>query len=118
MPAVVSIHEVVNAKSGKTLRLVRLILQFYRRFCVISLLISLYIVYESASQGAGVIAFSFWIKAITVAIIGGFVYFGYQHEFYYYKNLGIGKRTLLIAVTSLDLFLYMSMVFIVSGLYD
>ncbi len=108
----------MKTEFSKTFRLIRLILRFYRRFCLFSLGISLYIVMESAPLGIAAIGFAFWIKAITLGIIIGFVSYRYQPEFYYYKNLGISKRTLLIAVSFLDLLLYISMVFIVSGLYD
>ncbi len=72
---------------------------------------------KSVPHGVAAISFAFWIKVITLVILIGFVYSRYQPEFYYYKNLGIGKRMLLIAVASLDLLLYISMAFIVSGLY-
>ncbi len=107
-------HGVMGAKIGKMFRLV---LRFFRRFCFISLMISLFIVMKSAALGVAAMAFAFWIKVITTVILGGFVYFSYQPEFQYYKNLGIGKNTLLTAAVSLDLLLYILMSVVVSCLY-
>lgn len=105
----------MEAKIGKMFRLV---LRFYRRFCLISLAISLFIVMKSVAHGVAEIIFAFWIKVMTTVIIGGFVYYTYQPEFQYYKNLGIGKRMLLITTISLDLLIYILMSVVVSGLYD
>jgi hypothetical protein len=111
-------HGSVKAGVGKMVRLVRLILRFYRRFCLLALAISLFIIKESTAHGVEAIAIAFWTKVITAAIIGAFIWYRYQSGFYYYKNLGIGKGALLIAVTSLDLLLFILMFVVVSCLHD
>lgn len=73
---------------------------------------------KSAAHGVAATAFAFWIKVITTAIIGGFAYYGYQPEFQYYKNLGIGKNVLLIAVAFLDLLVFILMSVVASSLND
>ncbi|ODS82823.1 MAG: hypothetical protein ABS46_07880 [Cytophagaceae bacterium SCN 52-12] len=108
----------MKTKVGETFRLARLILRFYRRFCFVSLAISLFIVMKSAALGAPATIFAFWIKIMTTAVIGGFIYYSYHPEFQYYKNLGIGRNTMLIAAVSLDLLLYILMSATVSRLYD
>ena len=93
-------------------------MRFYRRFCFISLAISLFIVMKSAALGTVATIFAFWIKVTTTAVIGGFIYYSHQPELQYYKNLGIGKNTMLVAAVSLDLLLYILMCAAVFPLYD
>jgi hypothetical protein len=66
-------------------------------------------------NGISVFAPLFWFKITTLALIYYYIREYKSREFYFYKNLGIGRRALWIFSISLDLAIYF--VVIVIGLY-
>ena len=99
------------------LRGLRLYWSYYRTFCFPSLILSVWITILALPHGAAEAVFAFWIKLFTLGLILTFSWNLRTREFYYYRNLGIGTRSLLVVTFCLDLALYLAIWFTAFALY-
>lgn len=90
-------------------RLTGLIVRFYKRIALVSVLLSAAVVWSQSVIGYYGILLGFWPKLFSFFLILGYVIFQNDRQFYYYKNLGVDKRTMLVAVGILDMVLYLTM---------
>jgi len=91
---------------------IKLYLEFYKSFCFASILISFVCAYFFIKYGVSVYAPLFWFKIITLALIFYYIKEYKSKEFYFYKNLGVGKKVLWIFSISFDLIIYFVVIII------
>ena len=91
----------------KLLKLIRLILTFYRSFFLATFIISACCVEIFWKYGIETFLALFWFKIFTLALI--FYYTGKfkAREFYYYQNLGISKAILWTTTLTFDFTLFL-----------
>lgn len=88
------------------MRTIRSIISFYKSFANGSILITglcLGILYKS---GSSTLTALIWFKFITQSIILYYINSYKKDDFYYYKNLGISKRTLWFGAIVLDMTIF------------
>ena len=88
------------------MRNIRLYFTFYRSFCIASILISLACACLFLRNGISVFSLLFKFKIITLALFFYYIRKYKSREFYFYKNLGIGKKALWVFAISLDLIIF------------
>lgn len=96
----------MNQVVQKVTRHFYLCLRFYGSSCIFSSLISVAIIHQSLGEGVSAIVLSFWFKLFTLLITLIFVWYQNSRRFYYYKNLGLSKKALLVSCFFLDFSLY------------
>lgn len=93
-------------------RLIRCLYTFYQSHFFVGLFISLSCMWMYHALGNHAIPFLCWFKGITQGI---FVYAVNQRkrkEFFYYHNLGVSKTLLWGTTISIDLFLFVMLMFL------
>lgn len=91
----------------RTLKIIRLLISFYRNFFLLSLLITLVCGILFREYGFNILPYLFSLKLSATALIFFFIHSYKSREFYYYQNLGL-SRTFLWTITLLfDFFLYL-----------
>jgi len=88
------------------MKTIRLIFGFYRSYAFASLIITLVCIYFVAALGIKYFALLFWFKIITLGMMFYLVNSYKRSDFYFYKNLGLTKKTLWISTLSFDMVLY------------
>lgn len=61
------------------------------------------------NQGMRAFTALFWFKVITSGLFIYFIFNYKNHEFYYYKNLGLSKLFLCISTSFFDMILFISL---------
>ena len=90
-------------------RTLRLIINFYTSFALVSWIITIVSVIIIYTNGIRVFIFLFWIKIISFGLIFYYINEYKKFEFYYYKNLGLSKRFLWITIFSFELILFITL---------
>ncbi len=62
--------------------------------------------------GISVFNILFWFKIATLALITYLINIKKEEEFYYYKNLGLTKRFLLLSTLITDLVIFISLLIV------
>ena len=83
-----------------------LVLRFYMSYFFVSFLITLSAIYLLKINGSGILVVVFWYKVIVTGLIYYFINTYKQKEFYYYKNLGVSRKTLWAYTLSIDFILF------------
>jgi len=91
---------------------IKLYVTFYRSFCFASILISLACAFLFFGRGTVLFTPLFWFKITTIALLYYYINGYKSKEFFFYKNLGIGKKALWIFAISLDLIIYFIVIII------
>ena len=89
-----------------------LIINFYKSYAFSAFAISVACMYFPFVYGLSTFSALFWFKIVTLIMIYYLNNTYKHHEFYYYKNLGVSKKTLWISTLSFDFILFISMFFI------
>ena len=96
---------------------IKLYFTFYKSYCFVSILITFVCAYFFLKHGPSVYAVLFWFKIITLALIFFYIREYKSKEFYFYKNLGISKKTLWAFSLSFDMVLYFTAIIIALNIY-
>jgi len=91
---------------------IRSVIDFYMSFAFSSIAITFACLYIVVIWGIGTFFLLFWFKIITLAMIWYLTNMYKNHEFYYYKNLGLSKRLLWTSTLSIDMILYLTCFFL------
>jgi len=94
------------------MRVLKLILSFYKSFAFLSLLITLSSVSIAFANGFGVFAILFWFKILTLGLIFYYINNYKRAEFYYFKNLGISKLKLWVSTLLFDIVLFIALLIV------
>lgn len=86
---------------------IRLLKVFYSSFALFSMAITVACLVIAFYSGAKSIGILIWLKLGTSGLIYFFQNHEMQHEYYYYKNLGLGKKSLWIGSLGFDFFLFL-----------
>lgn len=89
------------------MKMIRLILSFYKSFAFASLAISLSCVIIINKWGGDTFIALLWYKIITMGLIFYYIQTNKSDNFFYYKNLGLTKKLLWITTLSLDFILFL-----------
>ncbi|MDY0142854.1 MAG: hypothetical protein RBR97_13270 [Bacteroidales bacterium] len=104
------------------MKTLRLIVTFYKSFAFLSFLITficLGLLYGFGTNGIHMIQYLFWFKIFTLTITVYLTNVYKKNEIYYYKNLGISRRTLWIPILIFEfLFFLISIIVLASELYE
>ena len=92
------------------MRFIRLIIDFYKSFALLSFLITLSSVIIVYANGYHAFTILFWFKIITVGLIFYYINDYKRAEFYYFKNLGLTKRILWTSTIFFDMTLYIILI--------
>jgi len=90
----------------RLLKIIRLILTFYRNFFLAAFVITSCCVEIFWKYGVDIFLEIFWFKLFTLALIFYFIKKFKTKEFYYYQNLGVSKAILWITTLTFDLVLF------------
>jgi len=90
---------------------IRLIVHFYKGFCLLSLLITAVCLVLFWEYGFSIFSMLLWLKAATLFLIFRFIKSYKAREFYYYHNLGVSKMVLWAVTLSFDLLVYLILLF-------
>lgn len=88
------------------LRLLQLIITFYRNFFIASTAITICCVWLFNRNGITTFFPLFWFKIVTLALIFYFIKEYKKREIFYYNNLGISQNLLWFSTLSFDLILF------------
>ncbi len=91
---------------------IRLLFAFHRYFLPTSLIIDGACMYLLYRNGMGAYSVLFWFKVGTLAASAYFINEYKRHEYYYFFNFGLSKKTLWISTLSFDMFLFFILIFI------
>lgn len=94
------------ATTQKAVRAIRLIILFYRNFWLFTSLITGISACLFRQHGYSIAGTLFWFKIGTLYLVYRFINKYKEAEFYYYRNLGMTKRTLWIATMLIDMTVY------------
>ncbi|OFZ08525.1 MAG: hypothetical protein A2322_06505 [Bacteroidetes bacterium RIFOXYB2_FULL_39_7] len=94
------------------MRMTRLILTFYRSFAFASLMITLSCLSIIYTWGLVTFTALFWFKIITLGLIFYYIHNVKKDDFYYYKNLGLSKKTLWFSTLTFDFILFLMLIII------
>ena len=86
---------------------IRLLRAFYSSFALFSLVITLTCVIIAFYSGGKSFMLLTWLKLGVSGLIYFFQNDEMRHEYYYYKNLGLGKKSLWIGSLGFDFFLFL-----------
>ena len=90
----------------------KLIAGFYKNFFFASWLISLTCAYLLMEIGVPALFYLFWFRVITWGLIYYYVRDYKKRDFYFYDNLGIGRRTLWSASMLCEALLFILFIFL------
>lgn len=90
----------------KLVKFIRLNWTFYKNFLLLSAIITAFCLRAIWLNGLSAFFGVFWCKLISLALIYYFVNSNKKNEYYYYQNLGIGKRLLWTTTLSFDFVLF------------
>lgn len=93
-------------------KFIRLIFTFYKSFAFVNFLITLACIKIINQFGFNSFTVLFWFKIITLGLVFYFINDRKKEEFYYYKNLGVTKKTLWIVTITFDLILFITLIFL------
>ena len=96
---------------------IELYFTFYKSFCFVSILISLVCAYYLFKSGPSAYSLLFWFKLISSGLIFYYIREYKSKEFYFYKNLGIGKKALWIFSAIFDFTVYFVVIIIALKLH-
>lgn len=94
------------------MKLIRLLLTFYRLYAAPGISISLACGYIFFSNSFTVLPLLFWFKILTTPILALYINYRQKHFYYYYKNLGVSKHQLWISTLSFDGFIFIVLLLI------
>jgi hypothetical protein len=94
------------------MRVLRLILTFYKSFAFVSSMITLACLSITYTWGIETFVFLFWFKMITLGLILYYIFNYQKNVFYYYKNLGLTKNRLCTVTLSIDFTLFVALTII------
>ena len=86
----------------------KLYFAFYGSFAYVSLVFSGFLAFCVYNYGFETYTLLFWGKLLTLGIIFLYIRTYKVKEFYYYKNLGLSKKSLWIFSLSLDMLIYLA----------
>jgi len=92
------------------MKIIRLILIFYRLYAFLSFIINLACVLTISTWGIRGITAVFWYKIFTLGFTYYYINNNKKEEFFYYKNLGLSKKNLWISTLTIDLFLFITII--------
>jgi hypothetical protein len=88
------------------LKTIPLLWTFYKNYCFLSALVTFFCVRAFWLHGFTSFTGIFWFKILTLGVTFFFVNQLKKKEYYYYQNLGIGKKLLWTATLSFDFVLF------------
>ena len=91
---------------------IRLLLTFYKNFFVFNFLVTLACAVLFREYGLSILKVICWFKIATQSLTWYFIRTYKQKEFYYYRNLGIRDALLWSITLSIDLCLYILLLFL------
>ncbi len=91
------------------MRVLRLLLTFYKSFAFVSLMITLACLGPIYMLGIDFFAVLLWFKIITLGLILYYIHNYQKNIFFYYKNLGLTKKKLCIVTLSFDFSLFLAL---------
>ena len=97
------------------MRALKLITRFYSGIFLANFLVTLSCVWLLASYGAKahqIVGILFWYKIIAIILIFYTAIHYKRNELYYYQNLGVSKRQLIILTSVFDFLLWLSLILI------
>jgi hypothetical protein len=89
---------------------------FYRGVFIVNFLLTLSSIFVYIKYGAIALVAVFWFKIFTLIFILYVYTLFKKKEFHYYYNLGISKTHLFVSVFIFDIFLFVSLIFLMSSL--
>lgn len=92
------------------MRTIRLIARFYGAIFLANFLVTLSCIYLLAMAGKNdraIVAVFFWYKLISMMLIFYTAIHYKKQELYYYQNLGISKRQLILFTSIFDFFVWL-----------
>lgn len=90
----------------KIIRNIRLLFTFYRSFIWVSLFIDVACMYLLCKNGISAYKALFWLKLFTMGAASYFINEYKKHEYFYFYNFGLSKKTLWIFTLVFDLLLF------------
>jgi len=90
----------------KLLKIIKLILTFYRSFFVATTSITICCIWIFQKNGISSYFALFWFKIATLGLIYFFIKTYKSKEIYYYQNLGVSKILLWTSTLTLDFTLF------------
>jgi hypothetical protein len=92
------------------LKIIKLIITFYRSYFFSSFLITSIFLFIFWEYGYSIFSTLFWGKLATLYIIHNFIKRYKKSDFYYYQNLGLSKAVLWVYTLSFDILLYIFLI--------
>jgi Mg2+/Co2+ transporter CorB len=97
------------------MRTLKLITRFYGGIFLANFLVTLSCIYlfsHAEKDAYKIIGVLFWYKVITIIMVFYTAVYYKKNELYYYQNLGVSKRQLLIVTSVFDFLLWLILVII------
>lgn len=89
------------------MKTIRLLITFYKLFAFSSFVITLSCLIIIYSWGGETFTILFWLKVITLGLKFYYIENFKKDLFYYYKNLGLTKKTLWISTLTFDICVFL-----------
>lgn len=96
----------VRYHNMRLLKIIHLILTFYKNFFLATSLITIGCIIPSYKFGTETFFAIFWCKIAGLAFVFYFIKTYKSKEFYYYQNLGISKTLLWLSTFTIDFILF------------
>ncbi len=90
----------------KIFQKIRLLFTFYRYFIWVSIFIDAACMYFLWKNGIGAYKMLFWLKLFSMGVSFYLVNEYKKHEYFYFYNFGLSKKTLWITTLTFDLLLF------------
>jgi hypothetical protein len=92
------------------MRRLGLVWSFYKLFAFASLIITLSSLVTVYTWGIATITALFWFKVFTLALFVYYIQVFKRDVFYYYKNLGLSRKSLWVSTLSFDLTVFVMLI--------
>lgn len=93
----------------KIIRNIRLLFTFYQYFMWVSVFINAACMYTLWLNGIGAYKALFWLKLLSLGASCYLVNEYKKHEYFYFYNFGLSKKTLWISTLAFDLLLFFAL---------
>ncbi len=103
----------ISAVSKRMIKAVSLIATFYKQFLLFSAISTAFCMRIFWVHGLAAFFTLFWFKIITLVLTYYFINSFKKHEYYYYRNLGIGKTMLWVVTCTFDFILFLFLIILI-----